>query len=74
MPLEGAADETARLSEAGSLAVEDQPEGEVGPLREGDEEIPQALVEAVGAENVQSPDLPATEDPSLPSWSETGPP
>lgn len=62
MPLEVAAHETARLSEAGPLAVQDQPEGEMGAFGEREEELPQALVEAVGAENVQIPDLPATED------------
>jgi hypothetical protein len=40
VPLEGAAHETARLSEAGL------------PFGEREEELPRALVEAVGAENV----------------------
>lgn len=38
-----------------ALGVEDQPEGEMRPFGEREEELPQALVEAVGAENVQIP-------------------
>jgi hypothetical protein len=42
--------------------MEYQPEGEMGPLGERHEELPQPVVEAVGAENVEGADLPAPED------------
>jgi hypothetical protein len=37
------------LCEAGPLTVKGQPEGEMSPLGEDEEEVPQAVVKPVGA-------------------------